>query len=225
MNFTKSMQPRLTLPLGVVCLSLLALPGQAQAAGEQVFNDKKCTECHYTKGPSKENTIAEKLAQKGPELWYAGDKFQAPWLAKWLSDPKPIRPLKMNSLTEKNAGDHPKLSEAEAKEVSEFLMGLKSGQVKAGVITPSSSVKGKQVFAKKMPCSACHPFPDSDGKVTGGLTAPTFVGAKERLNPDWILAYMTNPKLFKPVKSMPVFTGILKDKEMEDVSSYIANFQ
>lgn len=218
------MKRLITLPLGVLCLSMLALSGQAQASGEQLFNDKKCTDCHYTKGPAKENTIAEKMAEKGPELWYAGDKFQEPWLNKWLVDPQPLRPLKINSLTVKNAGDHPKLAAAEAKEVATFLMGLKSGEVKAGSLTAKAGVKGKQIFAKKMPCSACHPYPDSDGKVLGGLTAPTLVGAKERLNPDWILAYMMNPKVFKPVKMMPVFTGILKDKEIEDVSSYVANF-
>lgn len=220
----KRMKRLVILPLPLICLVALAIPGQAVASGEQLFTDKKCTDCHYTKGPSKENTIAEKLAQKGPELWYAGDKFQEPWLAKWLTNPKPIRAMKMNSLTEKNPGDHPKLTEPEAKEVTTFLMTLKSGQVKAGVITANSNIKGKQVFAKKMPCSACHPYPDSDGKEVGGLTAPTLTGAKERLNPDWILAYMMDPKVFKPVKSMPVFTGILKDKELEDVSSYIANF-
>lgn len=218
------MKRTIVLPLGLVGLAVFSLAGRAEAAGEQIFNDKKCTDCHYTQGPSRENTIAEKMAQKGPELWYAGDKFQEKWLAQWLTDPKPIRPLKLNSLTEKNAADHPKLAEAEAKEVTAFLMAQKSGQVKAGVIKPEKNIKGKQIFSKKMPCAACHLYPEGDGKVVGGLSAPSLVGTKDRLNPDWIFAYMTNPKPFKPVKMMPVFTGLLKDKEMEDVSSYVANF-
>jgi len=146
-----------TASLGMALLAMAAFSGQAGAAsGEQIFQDQKCTECHYTQGPAREKTIADKLAMKGPELWYAGDKFQEKWLGQWLTDPQPIRPLKYNSLSEKNPGDHPKLSGGDAKAVTAFLMDLKTGQVKAGVIKPKKNVKGKQIFTKKMPCSGCH---------------------------------------------------------------------
>ncbi|MBF0368444.1 MAG: c-type cytochrome [Magnetococcales bacterium] len=206
---------------------LLAAPVAAKAdsaAGEAAFKANNCQECHYTQGPAQEKTIADQMAKKGPELWYAGSKFQKPWLAGWLQDPQPIRPLKYNSLTEKNAGDHPKLAGGDAANVTDFLMGLTSDAVKAGVIKPKKNVKGKMIFTKKQPCSGCHLYPDRK-KISGGLSAPTLVGAKKRLNPDWIYAYMTQPKVFKPVKMMPVFTGILQDKDIKNVSAFVANFK
>lgn len=206
-------------------LVAVAGPGRADpAAGEQAFTGNGCNGCHYTQGPATEKTIADQLAKKGPELWYAGSKFQKDWLEGWLQNPEPIRPLKYNSLTEDNPGDHPKLSGAEAGSVTEFLMSLTSDAVKAGVIKPKKNPKGRLIFVKKMPCSGCHQFPTKK-KFKGGRSAPSLVGAGKRLNPDWIYAYLKETKTFKPVRMMPVFAGLLSDKDMKAVSAYVANFK
>jgi mono/diheme cytochrome c family protein len=209
----------------VAILAAVTGPGRADpAAGEQVFTGSGCNGCHYTQGPATEKTIADQLAKKGPELWYAGSKFQKDWLEKWLQNPEPIRPLAYNSLTEDNPGDHPKLAGADAGAVTEFLMSLTSEVVKAGVIKPKKNPKGRLIFVKKMPCSGCHQFP-SKKKFKGGRSAPSLVGAGKRLNPDWIYAYLKETKAFKPVRMMPVFAGLLSDKDMKAVSAYVANFK
>ncbi len=195
------------------------------AAGKAAFEAKKCNECHYTDGPAKEKSIAEQLAKKGPELWYAGSKFQKPWLQAWLADPKPIRSLKYNSLTEKNAGGHPKLSGGDAGNVTDFLMSKTSGEVKAGTIKPKKSLKGKKIFNKKMPCTGCHQSANKKGKVSGGFSGPTLVGVSKRLNPDWIYAYLANPTHFKPFKAMPTFAGILKDKDLKNVAKHVSKLK
>jgi len=194
------------------------------AAGEKAFKANKCQDCHYTKGPAREKTIDDQLAKKGPELWYAGNKFQKDWLGGWLQNPVPIRHMKFNSLTEKNPGDHPKLAGADAANVTDFLMGLAPVDVEAGVIKAKKSPKGRLVFTKKMPCSGCHQYP-AKKKVMGGLAGPSLVGAGTRLNPDWIYAYLKNPEVFKPVKMMPVFVGLLSDNDMKNVSKYVAYFK
>ena len=195
------------------------------AAGKAVFEANGCTGCHYTEGPAREKTIDDQLAKKGPELWYAGSKFQKAWLAKWLTDPKPIRPMKFNSLTQENPGDHPKLAEADAAPVTDFLMSLTSTDVASGKVKPKKNPKGRQIFTKKMPCSGCHQYTGRKKKITGGRSGPSLVEAGTRLNPDWILAYLQKPKVFKPVKMMPVFAGLLSDKDMINVARYIASFK
>ncbi|MCK5167533.1 MAG: cytochrome c, partial [Rhodospirillaceae bacterium] len=67
--------------------------------------------------------------------------------------------------------------------------------------------------------------PDKKGKVSGGMTGPSLVGAATRLNPDWILAFLKKSNTFKPVKDMPNFDGLLSDKDMLNVSRYIASFK
>ena len=206
-----------TVSLGAALLVMMTAPSYA-AGGDAIFK-KSCTGCHYTDGPAKEKTIADQLAKKGPELFYAGSKFQKEWLAAWLQDPKPIRAMKYNSLTEKNKGDHPKSSAGDAAAITDYLMGLTSPEVKAGLIKPAVSPQAKQIFNKKMPCSGCHA-----SEKGGGLSGPSLVGAGKRLNPDWIYAYLANVKAFKPVRDMPDFAAALSPKEMESLAAYIATF-
>ncbi len=195
------------------------------AAGKDVFEAKGCGGCHYTEGPAREKTIDDQLAKKGPELWYAGSKFQKDWLGKWLADPKPIRPMKFNNLMQENTGGHPKLAGGDVAAVTDFLMGLTSTEVAAGKVKPKKNPKGRQIFTKKMPCSGCHQYLGRKKKLSGGRSGPSLVEAGLRLNPDWILAYLQKPKVFKPVKMMPVFAGLLSDKDMLNVARYVANFK
>ena len=222
----KYMRISFTLTIGASILMAMISAGKADpAAGQAAFKVKECGACHYTEGPAKEKTIEDQLAKKGPELWYAGDKFQADWLSGWLVDPKPIRPMKFNSLTEENAGDHPTLSVDESATVAEYLMSLTSGEVKTGTVKVKKNSKGRQIFTKKMPCSGCHQYTGRKKIIIGGRSGPSLVDAGVRLNPDWILAYLKNPKVFKPIKMMPVFVGLLSDKDMANVASYVANFK
>lgn len=200
----------------------LALAGPEE--GKSVFEARNCVECHYTEGPARETSIDDQLAKTGPELWYAGDKFRRDWLAAWLAEPLPIRPLQYNSLTEENAGDHVALGAGEAADVADFLMGLRSGEVEAGTVEPKTDAKGRLIFTKNMPCSGCHTYPGRRGVLTGGRSGPSLAEAGRRLNPDWILAYLQKPEVFKPVKMMPVFVGLLSDKDMEAVARYVSSF-
>ena len=63
-----------TVSLGAALLVTMTAPSYA-AGGDAIFK-KSCASCHYTDGPAKEKTIADQLAKKGPELFYAGSKFQ-----------------------------------------------------------------------------------------------------------------------------------------------------
>ncbi|MDJ0955990.1 MAG: c-type cytochrome [Arenicellales bacterium] len=209
--------------LGVAALSVTGMVGADPAAGEGVFKANNCGDCHYTQGPAQEKTIGDQMAKKGPELWYAGSKFQQPWLEQWLQDPQPIRHIKYNSVTEENPGDHPKLAAGDAASVTEFLMSLTVAEVEAGVIKPKKSAKGRLIFVKKMPCSGCHEFPGK--KFKGGRSGPSLLNAGTRLNPDWIYAYLKNIDTFKPIRMMPNFNGVLTDKDMKGVAQYVANFK
>ncbi|MFQ5565345.1 MAG: c-type cytochrome [Paracoccaceae bacterium] len=219
------MKPGIVISSAVALFLATGAAARADAAaGAAVFEAQGCIACHYIEGPAREVTIEDQLAKTGPELWYAGSKFQRPWLEAWLQDPKPIRLLKYNSLTEENPGDHPALAAADAAAVADFLMSLVSDVVEAGVIKPKNHPKGRLIFTKKMPCSGCHQFPTKK-PFKGGRSGPSLVGAGERLNPDWIYAYLKHTKVFKPVRMMPVFEGILSDRDMKMVAAYVASFK
>ena len=219
------MKKAILMATGLALVGLSAGSAFADTAtGKAAFEANNCTDCHYTQGPAQEKTIDDQLSKKGPELWYAGSKFNGEWLATWLADPKPIRLLAYNSITDANPGDHPALSADDATSVQEFLMSLTSDVVEAGTVKPKKNPKGRLIFTKKMPCSGCHQYPARKG-IKGGLSGPSLVEAGARLNPDWILSYLKNPEVFKPVKDMPNFVGILSEKDMLNVSRYVANFK
>lgn len=202
---------------------LWAGPSHAGVAeGKKAFEANKCSGCHQVEGPAREKTIKDQMAKKGPELWYAGSKFKAGFLEKWLASPQPIRPFAYNSIIEKNRGDHPKLSQKDALDVAAFLMGLKSPEVKSLGLPAADNPRGRIIFVKRQSCYGCHSM-RVRGKMAGGLTGPTFAGASERLNPDWVYAYLKNPKAFKPVKMMPVYSGILNDAEIKELASYVSS--
>lgn len=194
------------------------------AKGKGIFESKKCGgECHATQGPATEKTFADQLKKKGPELWYAGSKLKKEWMEKWLQNPEPIRPLEYNSIEKKNPGNHPKLSKDDADAVTEYLMTLKSSDVETGVIQAKSNPQGKLAFEKKQACQGCHQI-EKTGKVIGGMVAPTLVKAGERLQGDWIYAYLKKPKVFKPVKRMPIYEGYLSDMDMKNIAAHVASF-
>lgn len=206
----------------IVVAAVLVLSSQSFASGgEALFNSKKCNECHRIKAQARENTVQDAMSKKGPELWYAGSKFREGFLKEWLSDPKPIRPMAYYSLTEKNKGDHPALSKIEAASVAEYLMSLKTSEVKPGSATAADSVKGRVIFEKKLGCYGCHRVSKNDYAV-GGLSGPTLIGAGKRLNPEWVYAYLLNPKYFGSVMGMPVFAGVIGNEEMKVLAEYVS---
>ncbi len=190
--------------------------------GAALFTQNKCNACHQVEGPATDKTIEDLLRRNGPELWYAGSKFRPGFLGKWLADPQPIRPMEYYSLTEPNKNDHPRLPSEEAKAVAAYLMTLTSGDVGGAGIVARKNIKGKKVFAKEFSCYGCHQM-RSRGHIMGGLSGPSLAGARERLNPEWVYAYMVRPKVFKPVKDMPVYSGLVNDKKMRNLSEYVSN--
>jgi len=210
-----------TALLVIVWLASLALVAPARGAtGREIFFSRGCNRCHQIEGPATEKSIADRLARKGPELWYAGSKFKEGFLRRWLSEPVPIRPLEYNSLVRKNRGAHARLGPSEAGRVAGYLMSLKSKAVKTGVIRPAVNPRGRVLFIRKLACYGCHRV-RSRGKMVGGLSAPSLAGASARLNPDWIFAYLSNPDVFKPVRAMPSFVGIINEKDMAALAAYV----
>lgn len=203
--------------LGVGAGSMAGAP-----EGKRIFEERDCTACHQTEGPAREKTIADQLAKKGPELWYAGSKFKDGFLARWLADPQPIRPMEYYSLTERNKGDHPALPSAEAAEVAAYLMTLTSDAVRDFGISPRPTPMARRIFSKDLACYGCHQMMVR-GNLRGGVTGPRLAGAAERLNPDWVYAYLKTPEVFKPVRDMPDYQGHLDEREMKGLAAFVGS--
>lgn len=203
-----------------------APPARAsESAGSKIFTAKGCGACHNVIRPEKALSRSDVLAKKGPDLWYAGSKFKEGFLASWLADPQPIRPLSYNSLTEKNSGGHPRLEAVKAESVASYLMSLRAETLVSPVgIRPGVNVRGRIVFIKKFACYGCH-LVNVRGSTAGGLSGPSLVGTRERLNPQWLYALLTNQDAFTPVSRMPIYEGLATEAEMKALAAYTAGLK
>jgi len=187
------------------------------ADGEAILN-VKCTGCHSLEGPAPA-TLEALWDRKGPDLFYAGNKYKADWMTRWLQKPQRIRPAGMyygrhiqstangDEIDESTLTDHPALSAEDAAAVTAALMRRKAhsdlihaGEYHAGSI---SLTMGEMMFDKFKGCLACHRIePDY-----GGLSGPEVYTAAERLQDDYLMSYMRNPqawdsRIFMPNKQL-----------------------
>src|ERR1019366_8941980 len=73
----------------IIFAALLGFSGATLAEGGMLQKD--CSACHNITGPAAQ-TLKDAFAKKGPDLFYAGNKYRQEWLVSWLQMPGRIRP-------------------------------------------------------------------------------------------------------------------------------------
>lgn len=223
---------KLTHVLGALTLGTATLT--AWAGGGQELLAKQCIACHAVTKP--DNLTLEHLwERKGPDLYYAGSKFNREWLEAWLQNPTAIRPagVMYSKVVKGNKGDtdqidasqlsaHPKLSKEDAAQAAEALMALKAadGLIEKGAFKnePTNSMAA-MLFSKLRGCTSCHAAKPG----TGGASAPEMYDAGNRLQPDFVLAYMKDPQKFDPHVWMPKLD--LNPADLQKLTGYIATLK
>lgn len=218
------------LALAAMSLGLLSLPVSTLAETGAEIIETHCTGCHALTEPD-EMSLDRLWERKGPDLFYAGVKYNKPWLVKWLQNPTRIRPAgefyykhiktgeKTDVVDESTLEPHMKLSKSGAEAVADALMALKGpdGLVEEGGFKGKkvSARLGRMFFGKLRGCSSCHQ--DEPGK--GGLSGPELYTAGERLQPDYIYSYTKDPQKIDPYIWMPKFD--LSEKDLQRLTGYI----
>lgn len=199
----------------LIALSMaLGLAQPSWADGGMDILKGQCASCHNLTGPAPQ-TLKELWARKGPDLFYAGNKYRREWLVNWLQKPTRIRPAgefyedhikageKRDVVDPSTLQPHVALSAADAQAVADALMALKpksdlieKEKIEDGTISISM---GEMVFNKFLGCMACHRIePDY-----GGLSGPELYTAGDRLQPEYIASYLRSPQAWDPKIWMP----------------------
>jgi mono/diheme cytochrome c family protein len=196
-----------------LAILLVPRPGVSVADGTAILTGS-CAGCHALTGPAP-RTLQELWTRKGPDLFYAGNKYRVEWLETWLQRPTRIRPAGMyygNHVTRGANGDevdasslpqHPALSAEEARAVAGALMTLtgkgdliRPGEYQKGTISLSM---GEMLFDKFRGCVACHEIEPG----YGGLSGPEVYTAAKRLQEDYLISFMRHPQAWDPKTFMP----------------------
>jgi len=198
-----------------ILLIMMFVGSGARAADEgATILTQRCAGCHNFTGPAP-HTLKELWARKGPDLFYAGNKFRAEWLRAWLQKPTRIRPAgefyadhirsgeKGDEIDPATLEPHLTLSAADADAVTQALMRLKAHdeliaaeKIESGSISKSM---GEMAFDKFLGCMACHEIESG----YGGLSGPELYTAGRRLQPEFIASYIRSPQAWDPKIWMP----------------------
>lgn len=193
----------------------------------------QCSSCHALEKPAAPS-VERLWSRKGPDLWYAGAKFNRDWLVKWLQKPTTIRPGGVMWFNHAKPGEprdtldtaslptHPAVDAATAAKLADALMALKGD----GVVTPgaykgegANLAMGKLAFGKLRGCVACH----QDKSGEGGVSGPQLYDAGDRLQPDYVQAYMKDPQAFDRFVWMPRLG--LSDPDLQRITAYITTLK
>jgi len=207
------------LALGWWCL--LAAPAAPQPA---LWEQHGCTGCHRF------SPEAPAEGRKGPDLFFAGNKFQEPWLATWLKNPTVIRaagyvtdPGFLTGQPE-GAAPHPAVDAQTAQSLAAAMMQLTLLDFEPGIVPDEPLSKGQRfkfkiLFERDYGCIACHRSVNLVGEPRGGVSGPSLLAAGRRLQADWVFHWLKTPRRFEPRGRMPVFQ--LSDETARALTRYV----
>jgi cytochrome c2 len=201
-------------------------PGDARhdiQAGWWVVKKYNCMGCHQfipgqktiLMGLPQYQDVQEQLP---PKLLTEGARVDPEWLRKFLSNPA------LSTTDTNRDGVRPYLkvrmptfsfSDNELRILVRFFQALSQQPMpyipeQVPVLTAKETDMARSLFSSTAaPCLKCHATGDpSHDKIA---TAPNFLLAKERLKPDWVERWITDPQAVSPGTSMP--SGLFKQQD------------
>lgn len=192
--------------------------------GEALIAQSNCQGCHLIEGEGgaiksrvaewlvkyegKDKADADAMATSfsPPNLIGEGKKVQSEWLFKFIHDPStPIRPwLKVRMPTYKlNAGHlNALLKYFNTLDKQEFPF---VDHVDTSMTADELSQVAKLFSKENFDCASCHVVGDRLPTKPMDSWAPNLALAKDRLKPEWIIEWLTNPSKLLPGTKMPTF--------------------
>ena len=179
---------------------------------KQLVLENGCYGCHEVKGYAD-------LPKIGPALSTLPAKTNADWIFRWVKNP-----------TEYNAHTRMpnfRFSDEQAEAITAYLM--KIGRESEfqyergrGAWGGGNAAQGKQLF-QSVGCQACHVVGDDvsvrESRGTSHDPAPELTRVASKVNPDWIMDWVKNPKHYDPATRMPSLR--LSDGEARNLVAYL----
>ena len=200
--------------------------------GRTLLATLNCQGCHTLPG-------IERPAVLGPDLTNIGTKVSREWIYKWLKEPRTLVD-KDGNLTANGyeAGEEPRmpkfrLAETELRGLSAYLSvqkvrALTPYKIDARVVAawsknPELISQGEARF-REMFCSTCHSLAvvrAGETKLIGGDIGPELTKVGSKVKPDWLVAWLRDPRGYLPHAQMPRYGW--SDEDLFKVTQYISS--
>ncbi|HEX7137621.1 MAG TPA: hypothetical protein VF219_07240, partial [Vicinamibacterales bacterium] len=197
MSFQREIQPPAAMPARSARLDYLI-------AGRTLVHRRNCVGCHIVEGDGGDFVKLVADPSLGPPmLTPEGARVQSDWLYAFLRGPITIRPW-LNVRMPTFGLDDPNLNGVIRYfgAVSNTIGPFQTHELKN--VSAGGDANGKALF-ELLKCQQCHVLGTVPKDQPTSNLAPDLRMALERLNPDWIVAWLKKPSDILPGTRMPAF--------------------
>ncbi len=181
--------------------------------GRELLARSGCVHCHTVKLP-------EGGTMKGtddpPPLLHIADKTTREWIFAWLKDPQAYAvSARMPNF---------KLSDADARDISAFLIANSTSASGDALSLPASVQKaadptaGASLYGESF-CATCHAVQNAAGNLVGGNIGPELTRIGSKAKPEWLAAWITNPRIYDPPTEMPHYR--FSEQQVATLAGYL----
>jgi mono/diheme cytochrome c family protein len=163
--------------------------------GRQLLAQSGCLHCHAIQAHG--TTLQPSDAP--PPLTHIADKTTREWIYAWIKDPQAYAvSAKMPNF---------KLSDDDARDISAFLI-ADSTPVAGDTLslppqkTAADPTAGASLYGESF-CATCHAVQNAAGNVVGGNIGPELTKVGSKVKPEWLQAWLRNPRVYDPNTQMP----------------------
>jgi cytochrome c1 len=172
------------------------LPGTPQRnLGRNLLSRSGCVHCHMVKLP---DSSTVKATDDPPSLSHIADKTTREWIYAWLKDPQ--------AYAVTSTMPNFKLSDEDARDISAFLVANSTPVLGDNVIlsakASSDPTAGASLYGESF-CASCHAVQNAAGNVVGGDVGPELTRIGSKVKPEWLQAWVRNPRVYDPPTGMP----------------------
>jgi cytochrome c1 len=172
------------------------LPGTPQLnLGRNLLSRSGCVHCHMVKLP---DSSTVKATDDPPSLSHIADKTTREWIYAWLKDPQ--------AYAVTSTMPNFKLSDEDARDISAFLVAnstpVLGDNVTLSAKASSDPTAGASLYGESF-CASCHAVQNAAGNVVGGDVGPELTRIGSKVKPEWLQAWVRNPRVYDPPTGMP----------------------
>ena len=183
--------------------------------GRTLLERYGCVHCHTIKLPDG-STV--KPADDPPSLSHIADKTTREWIYAWLKNPY--------AYAVTTTMPDFKLSEPDARDISAFLIANStpvaedtSPAVGKEPTTPDPAA-GASLYGESF-CASCHAVQNAAGNVVGGDVGPELTRIGNKVKPEWLRAWLRNPRIYSPETAMPHYR--FNDAQVNLLTAYVGS--
>ena len=189
-----------------------ALPGTPQLnQGRNLLARYGCVHCHTVK---LSDGTTMKATDDPPSLSHIADKTTREWIYAWMKDTSAYS----TAATMPNF----KFNDDDARDISAFLVAnstpVTGDQIGIAQKAASDPSAGASLYGESF-CASCHSVQNAAGNMVGGDVGPELTHIGNKVKPEWLQAWLKNPRVYDPPTEMPHYR--FTDPQIATLASFL----